>query len=62
MAEQGNALANLDSEAFGLETALDWYARDERDHGLGEMPYPPDYPKMAGEPMRVQPSRAKKTD
>jgi hypothetical protein len=24
------------------------------------MPYPPDYPKMPGEPMRVQPSRAKK--
>ena len=28
--------------------------------GLGDMPYPPDYPKMPGEPMRVQPSRAKK--
>ena len=25
------------------------------DHGLGDMPYPPDYPKMPGEPMRVQP-------
>ena len=24
------------------------------------MPWPPDYPKMPGEPMRVQPSRAKK--
>jgi hypothetical protein len=23
------------------------------------MPYPPDYPKMPGEPMRVQPSRAR---
>jgi hypothetical protein len=23
------------------------------------MPWPPDYPKMPGEPMRVQPSRAK---
>jgi len=23
------------------------------------MPYPPDYPKMPGEPRRVQPSRAK---
>ena len=37
-----------------------WLAeRQERDLGLGEMPYPPDYPKMPGEPMRVQPSRAK---
>jgi hypothetical protein len=23
------------------------------------MPYPPDYPKMPGEPSRVQPSRAR---
>ena len=25
--------------------------------GEGDMPYPPDYPKMPGEPKRVQPSR-----
>ncbi len=25
--------------------------------GLGEMPYPPDHPKMPGEPPRVQPSK-----
>jgi hypothetical protein len=25
--------------------------------GLGEMPFPPDYPKMPGEPPRVQPSK-----
>jgi hypothetical protein len=24
---------------------------------MGDMPYPPDYPKMPGEPPRVQPSR-----
>jgi hypothetical protein len=31
----------------------------ERDAAEGEadMPYPPDYPKMPGEPKRVQPSR-----
>jgi len=57
-AEHGDPHAELDSEAFGLETLLEWYAGDER----GEMPYPPDYPKMPGEPMRVQPSKAKKTD
>ena len=28
--------------------------------GLGEAPYPPNFPKMPGEPPRVQPSRAKK--
>ena len=38
------------------------YARDEQELGTGkyggaEMPYPPDYPKMPGEPSRVQPSR-----
>ena len=28
--------------------------------GVGEAPYPPQFPKMPGEPKRVQPSRAKK--
>ena len=39
------------------DPVLEWYARDERDHGLGDLPYPPEYPKMPGEPKRVQPSR-----
>jgi DNA ligase D-like protein (predicted polymerase) len=59
LAEHGDAHAELDGAAYGLETALEWYARDERDRGLGEMPYPPDYPKMPGEPKRVQPSKAR---
>jgi DNA ligase D-like protein (predicted polymerase) len=59
LAEHGDALAALDDQAYGLEQLLDWYARDERDRDLGDMPYPPDYPKMPGEPMRVQPSRAR---
>ena len=32
------------------------YDRDVAE-GEGDMPYPPDYPKMPGEPKRVQPSR-----
>ena len=28
--------------------------------GVGEAPYPPNFPKMPGEPKRVQPSRARK--
>jgi hypothetical protein len=28
--------------------------------GEGEAPYPPNFPKMPGEPKRVQPSRAKR--
>jgi len=27
---------------------------------VGEAPYPPNFPKMPGEPPRVQPSRARK--
>ncbi|HEX8760887.1 MAG TPA: non-homologous end-joining DNA ligase [Pseudonocardiaceae bacterium] len=60
LAERGDPHAGLDGEAFGLETLLEWAVRDERDHGLGDLPYPPEYPKMPGEPLRVQPSRAKR--
>jgi DNA ligase D-like protein (predicted polymerase) len=59
-AELGDLHKEIDDVAHDLTTLLEWYERDERDHGLGDMPYPPDYPKMPGEPMRVQPSRAKK--
>ena len=55
-AERGDAHAGLHDAPAGLETALEWVERDERDHGLGDMPYPPEYPKMPGEPKRVQPS------
>lgn len=58
-AEVGDVHADMDDHAFGLEAALDLAARDEREHGLGDLPYPPEHPKMAGEPKRVQPSRAK---
>ncbi|MFF1875824.1 ATP-dependent DNA ligase, partial [Kitasatospora herbaricolor] len=51
-------------ETFGdapgrIDQLLGWWQRD-LDNGLGELPFPPDYPKMPGEPPRVQPSRAKK--
>ncbi|MDN5933971.1 MAG: non-homologous end-joining DNA ligase [Pseudonocardia sp.] len=58
-AGHGDPHQGMDSAVGGIGTALDWYAADERDRGLGEMPYPPEYPKMPGEPMRVQPSRAR---
>lgn len=57
--ELGDLHAGIDDVAYDLTTLLEWYERDERDLGLGDMPYPPDYPKMAGEPKRVQPSRAR---
>ena len=56
-AELGDLHASIDDVAHDLTPLLEWYERDERDHGLSDMPYPPDYPKMAGEPKRVQPSR-----
>ena len=56
-AEIGDRHARIDAEAYDLTPVLEWYARDERDHGLGDLPYPPEYPKMPGEPKRVQPSR-----
>ncbi|GGK11541.1 ATP-dependent DNA ligase [Streptomyces camponoticapitis] len=58
-AELGDVHADMDSEAHSLEGLLELAARDERDHGHGDLPYPPDYPKMPGEPKRVQPSRAR---
>ncbi|MFT4108917.1 DNA polymerase domain-containing protein [Propionicimonas sp.] len=56
-AERGDVWAVLDATPPGsLTTALEWYARDSA-KGEGELPYPPEYPKMPGEPPRVQPSK-----
>ncbi|MGW9113914.1 non-homologous end-joining DNA ligase [Microbacterium sp. NPDC055683] len=44
-----------------IDTLLEWWERDLAD-GLGELPFPPDFPKMPGEPPRVQPSRARKPE
>lgn len=53
-----DAWTDIDDHAHSLEPLLQWYERDESD-GEADMPYPPDYPKMPGEPKRVQPSRAR---
>jgi DNA ligase D len=55
-AEVGDRHAAIDDKAHSLQPLLDMYERDEA-VGEGDMPYPPDYPKMPGEPKRVQPSR-----
>ncbi|MEJ8652182.1 non-homologous end-joining DNA ligase [Streptomyces sp. MS1.AVA.3] len=59
-AELGDVHADMADHAFGLESVLELADRQEADEGLGDMPYPPDHPKMPGEPSRVQPSRARK--
>jgi DNA primase len=52
-AEVGDRFAEIDEVHHSIEPLLEMYERDEE----GDMPYPPDYPKMPGEPKRVQPSR-----
>jgi len=54
----GDLHAAVATKAFSLEPLLDLVARDET-NGEGDLPYPPEYPKMPGEPPRVQPSKAR---
>lgn len=58
--ETGNPWAALGSSRFDLSPLLEMWNEDVEQRGLGEMPFPPDYPKMPGEPPRVQPSRARR--
>ena len=55
-AEVGDRHATIDEAVHSLQPLLDMYGNDAAE-GRGDMPYPPDYPKMPGEPKRVQPSR-----
>jgi DNA ligase D len=54
----GDPWADMHATPGRIDTLLEWWERDLAD-GLGELPFPPDYPKMPGEPPRVQPSRAR---
>lgn len=61
-AQLGDLWAGLHSdEPASLKMAQLWYERDAA-AGEGELPYPPEYPKMPGEPLRVQPSRKASRD
>lgn len=58
LAQRGCPWADMDAAPGDLAGALAlWDADIER--GLGELNYPPDYPKMPGEPPRVPPSKRK---
>jgi DNA ligase D-like protein (predicted polymerase) len=48
--------AGIDATAARLNGALALWERD-LENGLGELNFPPDYPKMPGEPPRVPPSK-----
>ncbi|MHC3000406.1 non-homologous end-joining DNA ligase [Microbacterium sp. HJ5] len=56
LADIGDPWADLLEKPGRIDTLLEWWQRD-LDGGLGELPFPPDFPKMPGEPPRVQPSR-----
>ena len=59
LAKTGDPWADMRAHPGTIDAALAWWARD-LESGLGELPFPPDFPKMPGEPPRVQPSRAKR--
>lgn len=56
LAERGDPMAEMDAVRQSIQVLLDMADADAA-QGLGELPYPPNYPKMPGEPPRVQPSR-----
>ena len=58
----GDPWESLGDEPFDISPLLDLWQADIDVRGLGEMPFPPDYPKMPGEPPRVQPSRRASDD
>ncbi len=59
-ARLGDLHAGMEDAVGDLDPLLELAERDEADRGLGDAPYPPQFPKMPGEPKRVQPSRARR--
>ena len=55
----GDPGAGIDGAVGSLEALLELSRRHEVD-GEGDAPWPPNYAKQAGEPPRVQPSRARR--
>ncbi|WP_433826738.1 non-homologous end-joining DNA ligase [Actinoplanes sp. CA-015351] len=56
IAAVGDPHAAIDDVEHDITPLLEWVERDEK-AGLGDLNYPPDHPKMPGEPPRVQPSK-----
>ncbi|WP_030529041.1 ATP-dependent DNA ligase [Phycicoccus jejuensis] len=55
--DRGDAWEGIDGTVGDVTTAIALWDRDVEERGLGELNFPPDYPKMPGEPPRVQPSK-----
>jgi DNA ligase D-like protein (predicted polymerase) len=58
-ASVGDPGDGIDAAVGSLDGLLELSRRDE-EKGLGDAPWPPNYAKQAGEPPRVQPSRARR--
>jgi len=56
VAGRGDPWADIDSVDQSIAPLLEMAEADAK-RGLGDLPYPPNYPKMPGEPKRVQPSK-----
>ncbi|MGV0714992.1 non-homologous end-joining DNA ligase [Mycolicibacterium sp. XJ662] len=56
VSERDDPWADIDKTAQSLKPLLEMVEADD-ERGLGDLPYPPSYPKMPGEPPRVQPSK-----
>lgn len=56
LADIGDPWATMQDSPGRIDTLLQWWERDV-ENGLGELSFPPEFPKMPGEPPRVQPSK-----
>ncbi|MET1052089.1 MAG: non-homologous end-joining DNA ligase [Mycetocola sp.] len=52
----GDPWEHMHDKPGTTDVLLEWWEKDVA-NGLGELPFPPDFPKMPGEPPRVQPSK-----
>jgi len=59
VARRGDPAADIDAHPGSLDGLLELSRVDEAERGLGDAPWPPHFKKQAGEPKRVQPSRAR---
>lgn len=57
----GDLTEGIDEAVGRIDTLLEWVIRDD-EAGIGDAPWPPHYPKMPGEPPRVQPSKQRRSD
>jgi bifunctional non-homologous end joining protein LigD len=60
VARRGDPAAGIEEHPGSLEGLLALARVDEEERGLGDAPWPPHFRKQAGEPRRVQPSRARR--